>query len=152
MASQIPDVRHLGQHPPGQFPLYAKAILLRVTVHDVRIDRREVAVRRKHSPGAVGIRQVAIFYLGELENGRNVELRENHIALGAVVEDAITAAEDRLFRQGYAKPKRGDQVFCGWKKPRGAPAGIWVKNGVCAARHAALLVGGDAIPARIRPL
>src|SRR5258708_39993860 len=52
----------------------------------------------------------------------------------------------------YAKPKRGENKFCAWKNPRGAPAGMAAEEGAGLPGAAPGLGWGRAPPAADRPV
>src|SRR4051794_8152260 len=57
-----------------------------------------------------------------------------------------------LLVAAYANPKRGENIFCAWKNPRGAPAGIELKRAVVEPGTRPTSSEGIPSPARIKPL
>src|SRR5258706_14902540 len=52
----------------------------------------------------------------------------------------------------YAKPKRGENKFCAWKNPRGAPAGKAAQKALAPAGTRGVLAVGNAVQVRDRPV
>ena len=96
VAAQIADIRNLGENAFGQLALHTHADLFGVAVDHRRVDGGDIAVGREHTRGAAGVGEVTVLKLRKQQDGRNVHLREDHVALRTREEHAVAAADHRL--------------------------------------------------------
>ena len=89
---QAADVVHLEQHGLGHLALHTKTELIGIRILGGWVDRADPSLRGGRSRAAVEGRQISEVQVGVGEEGSNVELAEDQVALSTVVEQASAAA------------------------------------------------------------
>src|SRR5262245_15491166 len=101
MAGLISDISDLSEDAPRQLALNAEAVAHHVRYDEIRINREDVAERRRRRCGAAAnIRQITVLELRAVGKGRDVDRREDDVTFGSVVKDAEAAANRGLVVAG----------------------------------------------------
>src|SRR3989440_8412065 len=88
-------IGHLEKNAPRHLALYAQAVTRGPRNLQMRINRRHPQERRSPGGAAGRVGYVAILECRGLDKWREVELRENDVALGFVVEETNATADGR---------------------------------------------------------
>src|SRR5690348_12770713 len=88
-------VGHFHENAPWHLPLYAQAVVSGSRKRQIRINGADLQERRSPSGATGGVGQIAVLKCRRLDKWRDVELRENDVALGFIVKKADAAADGR---------------------------------------------------------